>query len=293
MIRENLDVILVRGQAQMRRAPQRRRKSGGRRGYRYQRQVTKNSFRAMATKKHKRRKKGITGNERIFFAPFVLFVARFVSSSAIRFRSARPDFANSTRAADKRFVAGGDFEPPRHAIEEAGRRPARFSRPSTDSCGPVMPTSHMKAVCFRNSDASAVATCVCVPSTAVDAAVEMPAQCLLFRGGPRRGSRPARAVELSPQVFFNTASAHRNGHSAFRPHEATAEHGEDEQAKAVLLEDEMIAPRTNRRGGFAGRHTRSRRDDFVFQKPFWSQDVVAERDRVDAGREEGIGTGLP
>ncbi len=45
----------------------------------------------------------------------------------------------------------------------------------TESCGPVMPTSVMYAVPCGSTRASAVGTCVCVPTTAVDAAVEVPA----------------------------------------------------------------------------------------------------------------------
>ena len=40
-----------------------------------------------------------------------------------------------------------------------------FSTPITESCGPVMPTSVMAAVPPGSTRSSAVATCVCVPTT--------------------------------------------------------------------------------------------------------------------------------
>ena len=50
-----------------------------------------------------------------------------------------------------------------------------------ESCGPVMPTSVRYAVPFGRMRSSAVCTCVCVPTTAVDLAVEVPAHRDLFR----------------------------------------------------------------------------------------------------------------
>ena len=98
-------------------------------------------------------------------------VARPVASSAV-----------TTTAFSRGFSVRG-----LEALRQAGQEPLEDrdarSTPMTESCGPVMPTSVMYAVPCGSTRASAVGTCVCVPTTAVDAAVEVPAHRDLLGGG--------------------------------------------------------------------------------------------------------------
>ena len=129
-----------------------------------------------------------------------------------------------------------------------------------------MPTSHMKAVCPRSTATSAVATCVCVPSTAVT----RPARCQPSACFSDVASAwiSTRAPSYWPVSFFSSASAHRKGHSAFSPMKVRPSTVNTSRRNPFFSTMRCSRPGFTV-GRLAGRHTRSRATISV-SKPFWS-----------------------
>src|SRR6185437_189893 len=116
--------------------------------------------------------------------------------------------------------------------------------PIIESCGPVMPTSVMKAVPLGNTWASAVATCVCVPTTAETLPSE-PAHGLFF------GSR------LSVHVHQNHFHFRRHaGQFALRGAKGTVERGHE---RAPLQVQHRVADSATRRANVKPAPWRARR----------------------------------
>ena len=135
----------------------------------------------------------------------------------------------------------GDGETVRELVEEAGENRSTSS-PMTESRAPTMPTSQTKAVPLGRMRASAVPTCVCVPTTAVTRpsryqpmatfslvasacmstmTADLAGSCVEQRRRRERGSRcrtmkvrPWRLMTVTPVAGHDAAAGRPGGSSA-------------------------------------------------------------------------------
>ncbi len=113
---------------------------------------------------------------------------------------------------------------------------------------------------------------------------EVPAERLFFGG--RLGMDLDERGVVAPGVVREEAVGGREGAIDLRAHEIAAEHGGHEQARAVLLDEDVRAPGVGR--GEVGRATDVVERADLILPPLLVPHVIAERDHVDAGFEQAL-----
>ena len=165
------------------------------------------------------------------------------------------------------------------------RMASSASTPITESCGPVMPASVMKAVPFGRTVASEVWTCVCVPTTAVTRPSSQRASAA-FSLVASAWTSTSTTRRLAPRLLHELVD--HLEHRGRRVEEEGAEHVDHAEPTAVRRRHHGDSAARSRTGRVRRAHDPIRRVE-VGADLGSPERVVPERDRIDAHPEELVG----